>query len=205
MNLLVKVCGMTDGENIRQVEALGIDFIGFVFYPRSPRFICQAPDYLPRYAQRIGVFVNETKENVLTYTDRFGLDYIQLHGNESPLYCRSLHENHGLKIIKTFHLATPSDVTVTEAYHGVCNYFLFEYKTLQLGGTGQQFDWNLLRHYSGHTPFFLSGGINTGSASAIKQFHHPKLAGIDLNSRFETTPGMKDVKLLQQFLKELKA
>ena len=104
MNLLVKVCGMTDGENIRRVEELGVDFIGFVFYPRSPRFVYQMPDYLPRRARRIGVFVNETKETVLTYADRFELDYVQLHGKESPLYCQSLRKSHGLKVIKAFHL-----------------------------------------------------------------------------------------------------
>ncbi len=114
MNLLVKVCGMTDGENIRQVEELGVDFIGFVFYPRSPRFVYQMPDYLPRRARRIGVFANETKETVLTYADRFELDYVQLHGKESPLYCQSLREGHGLKVIKALHLANPRDVAATE-------------------------------------------------------------------------------------------
>lgn len=119
MNLLVKVCGMTDGENIRRVEELGVDFIGFVFYPRSPRFVYQMPDYLPRRARRIGVFVNETKETVLTYSDRFGLDYVQLHGNESPLYCQSLREGHGLKVVKAFHLATPRDVADDYLFDGL--------------------------------------------------------------------------------------
>ena len=142
--LSIKVCGMTDGENIRRVEELGVDFIGFVFYPRSPRFVYQMPDYLPRRARRIGVFANETKETVLTYADRFELDYVQLHGKESPLYCQSLREGHGLKVIKALHLANPRDVAATEAYHGTCDYFLFESKTPQLGGTGRQFDWSLL-------------------------------------------------------------
>ena len=189
MNLLVKVCGMTDGENIRRVEELGVDFIGFVFYPRSPRFVYQMPDYLPRRARRIGVFVNETKETVLTYADRFD--------------CQSLREGHGLKVIKAFHLSTPRDVATTEAYHGTCDYFLFESKTPQLGGTGRQFDWSLLHRYVGRTPFFLSGGLNAGSANAIRRFHHPQLAGIDLNSRFETAPGLKDVERLHGFLQEL--
>lgn len=136
MNLLVKVCGMTDGENIRRVEELGVDFIGFVFYPRSPRFVYQMPDYLPRRARRIGVFVNETKETVLTYADRFELDYVQLHGKESPLYCQSLRESHGLKVIKAFHLATPRDVAATETYHSTCDYFLFESKTPPAGRHG---------------------------------------------------------------------
>lgn len=203
MNLLVKVCGMTDGENIRQVEELGVDFIGFVFYPPSPRFVRQMPDYLPRRAQRIGVFVDETQETVLSYADRFGLTYVQLHGKELPPYCRALRENHGLKVVKAFHLATPHDVAATEAYQDACDYFLFESKTPQPGGTGQQFDWDLLHRYAGRTPFFLSGGLNAGSASAIRRFHHPQLAGIDLNSCFETAPGLKDVERLRGFLHEL--
>lgn len=204
MNLLIKVCGMTDGDNIRQVEALGVDYIGLVFYPRSPRFVYQMPSYLPQQARPVGVFVNESKETVLTYADRFGLDCVQLHGDESPLYCRALREGHGLTVIKAFHLATPRDLAVTDDYHGACDYFLFESKTPQRGGTGRQFDWTLLNRYAGRTPFFLSGGLNAGSANAIRQFHHPQLAGIDLNSRFETSPGIKDVERIRLFLKELK-
>ena len=203
MKLLVKVCGMTDGDNIRRVEALGVDYIGMVFYPRSPRFVYQMPDYLPQRARRVGVFVDEPKDTVLTYADRFGLDCVQLHGHESPLYCRSLHEGHGLTVIKAFHLATPRDLKTAETYHGTCDFFLFESKTPQLGGTGRQFDWSLLRGYMGQTPFFLSGGLNAGSARAIRQLRHPQLAGIDLNSRFETSPGVKDVERLQRFLDEL--
>ncbi len=203
-SLLIKVCGMTDGDNIRQVEALGVDFIGFVFYPRSPRFVYQMPGYLPRQARRVGVFVNETKENVRVYADRFDLDFIQLHGTESPFYCQSLREGHGLKVIKAFHLGNAHDVAATEEYHGTCDYFLFESKTPQPGGTGRQFDWTLLHRYAGRTPFFLSGGLNAGSAGAIRRFRHPGLAGIDLNSRFETSPGVKDVERLRRFLDELR-
>lgn len=204
MNLLIKVCGMTDGDNIRQVEALGVDYIGLVFYPHSPRFVYQMPSYLPQQARPVGVFVNESKETVLTYADRFGLDCVQLHGDESPLYCRALREGHGLTVIKAFHLATPRDLAATDDYHGACDYFLFESKTPQRGGTGRQFDWTLLNRYTGQTPFFLSGGLNAGSARAIRQFRHPQLAGIDLNSRFETSPGIKDVERIRLFLKELK-
>ena len=101
MSPLIKVCGMTEAENIRNVELQGVDMIGFIFYPKSPRCLCQMPGYLPACAKRVGVFVNESKENILMYTDRFGLDYIQLHGNEAPEYCRSLR-NAGLHLIKAF-------------------------------------------------------------------------------------------------------
>lgn len=99
MSPLIKVCGMTEAENIRNVELQGVDMIGFIFYPKSPRCLCQMPGYLPACAKRVGVFVNESKENILMYTDRFSLDYIQLHGNEAPEYCRSLR-NAGLHLIK---------------------------------------------------------------------------------------------------------
>ena len=200
---IIKVCGMTEADNIRDVEQLGVDMIGFIFYPKSPRCLCERPGYLPLYAKRVGVFVNESKENILMYADRFRLNYIQLHGNESPDYCRTLHNN-GLHLIKAFSISLPKDLFDVSAYDGLCDYYLFDTKTPQFGGSGNQFDWNILHRYNGSTPFLLSGGINPYSAKAIKEFHHPRLAGIDLNSRFETAPGLKDVERIEIFLKELR-
>lgn len=201
--LIVKVCGMTDGNNIRQVEQLGVDMLGMIFYPKSPRCLCHIPEYLPAHAHRVGVFVNESKENVAIYADRFGLDYIQLHGNESPEYCHSLRNALGLPLIKAFSIATSKDLATVHDYNGLCDYYLFDAKCVLYGGSGNQFDWNLLHRYTGPTPFLLSGGINSYSAKAIHEFHHPHLAGIDLNSRFETKPGMKDVERIRTFLKKL--
>ncbi len=204
MTPLIKVCGMTEAENIRNVEQLGVDMIGFIFYPKSPRCLCQMPEYLPIHAKRVGVFVNENKEDILMYADRFALNYIQLHGNESPEYCRSLHSN-GLHLIKAFSISQPKDLTEVSAYKGLCDYYLFDTKTPQYGGSGNQFDWSLLnRYYSETTPFLLSGGINPYSAKAIREFHHPHLAGVDINSRFETSPGIKDVERIGRFLYELR-
>lgn len=203
MNSIIKVCGMTETENIRNVEQQGVDMIGFIFYPKSPRCLCEKPEYLPIDAKRVGVFVNESKENILMYADRFGLNYIQLHGDESPEYCNSLHSN-GLRLIKAFSISLPKDLNNVFAYNGLCDYYLFDTKTPQYGGSGNQFDWSLLHRYNGSTPFLLSGGINPYSAKAIKEFHHPRLAGIDLNSRFETSPGIKDVDRIRTFLKELR-
>ena len=114
MSPLIKVCGMTEAENIRNVELQGVDMIGFIFYPKSPRCLCQMPGYLPACAKRVGVFVNESKENILMYTDRFGLDYIQLHGHEAPEYCRSLR-NAGLHLIKAFSILLPKDLLAVSA------------------------------------------------------------------------------------------
>lgn len=204
-NLLIKVCGMTDGDNIRSVEALGVDLIGFVFYPPSPRYVDTLPGYLPQRARRVGVFVDEAKEQVAMYADRFGLDYLQLHGHESPDYCRSLRRA-GFRLIKAFAVGSSKDLAAVHAYdNGLCDYFLFDTKTArQPGGSGSQFDWALLRNYQGHTPFLLSGGIHAHSARALDSFAHPLLAGVDLNSRFETQPGLKDVGRLRQFITELK-
>lgn len=203
MNSIIKVCGMTEADNIRAIEQLGVDMIGFIFYPKSPRCLCEKPQYLPLRAKRVGVFVNESKENILMYTDRFSLNYIQLHGNESPDYCRTLHNN-GLRLIKAFSISLPKDLFDVSDYDGLCDYYLFDTKTPQYGGSGNQFDWNILHRYNGSTPFLLSGGINPYSVKAINEFHHPRLAGIDLNSRFETAPGLKDVERIEIFLKELR-
>lgn len=203
MTPLIKVCGMTEAENIRDVEELGVDMIGFIFYPKSPRCLCEMPEYLPTKARRVGVFVNESKENILVYADRFGLQYIQLHGTESPEYCRSLRSS-GLHLIKAFSISLPKDMLAISAYKGLCDYYLFDTKTPQYGGSGNQFDWNLLHRYNGNTPFLLSGGINPYSVKAIREFHHPKLAGIDINSRFETAPGIKDVERIEKFVQELR-
>lgn len=205
MNTIIKVCGMMETENIRRVEQLGVDMIGFIFYSKSPRCLCQMPEYLPTQAKRVGVFVNESKENILMYADRFTLDYIQLHGEESPEYCHALlAANNNLRLIKAFSISQPKDLMEVPAYNGLCMFYLFDTKTPQYGGSGNQFDWNLLHSYNSSTPFLLSGGINSYSAKAINEFHHPRLAGIDINSRFEIAPGMKDVECIKKFLQEIK-
>lgn len=201
-NYLIKVCGMTQADNIRETEDLGVDLIGLNFYPKSPRCLCQMPEYLPREARRVGVFVNQPKEEVTMYTDRFGLDYLQLHGMESPGYCQTL-QSRGFHLIKAFAIAQAKDLQATQAYEGLCDYFLFDTKTPKYGGSGEQFDWTLLQHYHGQTSFLLGGGINAYSAKAIRAFRHPCLAGVDLNSRFELSPGVKDVERLRKFLNEL--
>lgn len=201
---IIKVCGMREAENIRDVEALqDVDMLGFIFYPKSPRYVYELPAYLPLNAHRVGVFVNEDKEVVKMYADRFGLGYVQLHGNESPEYCRTLHST-GLKIIKAFSIARPKDLKDVDNYEEVCDLFLFDTKCEQYGGSGNQFDWDILQSYNGRVPFLLSGGINLYSANALKEFKHPNLAGYDLNSRFELKPGEKDTERIRTFLNELK-
>lgn len=199
---IIKVCGMRDAENIRDIESLGkIDILGFIFYPNSPRYVCEPPAYLPIHSRRAGVFVNEDRQTVCKYAERFGLDYVQLHGNESPEYCQSLRAS-GLTIIKTFPIAHPKDLSQIHEYEKTCSLFLFDTQCKQYGGSGKSFDWNILQTYDGHTPFLLSGGIGPHSSKALKAFTHPRLAGYDLNSCFESEPGKKDATLVQTFLDE---
>lgn len=200
---IIKVCGMRDAENICAVEALdGIDMIGFIFYPRSPRYVGRVPDYLPAHAARVGVFVNENEANVSDCIRRFHLDCVQLHGEESPALCRSLRTK-GVKVIKALSIACGKDIEQADGYQDACDYLLFDTRCPQRGGSGQRFDWELLHQYQGDTPFLLSGGIGPQDAEAVSAFRHSRLAGFDLNSRFERQPGIKDVERLQAFLQTL--
>lgn len=191
---------MREAENIREVEALGIDMMGFIFWPKSKRYVSELPEYLPKRCKRVGVFVDEDIEQVKRIANDFALDFIQLHGSESPDFVRSL--NH--RIIKAFNIATAEDLEQTKAYEGLVDYFLFDTKAQLPGGSGQQFDWNILDAYNGDTPFLLSGGIGLDDAERVKAFHHEKCIGIDLNSRFELAPGLKDVDEIKKFLEKVR-
>lgn len=199
---LCKVCGLTQGDNIRAVEQLGVDLVGLIFYPPSPRFVSRVPDYLPARAKRVGVFVNPSADEVRRTIRSYSLDYLQLHGHKSPARCRELRLS-GLPLIKAFAIATADDLLATAAYEGICDYFLFDTKSALPGGSGRSFDWTLLDAYAGRTPFLLSGGIGPEHAEAIRRLRHPLLAGLDLNSRFESAPGIKDITALQRFLNTL--
>jgi phosphoribosylanthranilate isomerase len=197
----VKVCGMRDAENIRQVEALGIDMMGFIFWPKSSRYVSERPEYLPTMCKRVGVFVDEDVENIVKTADDYALDFIQLHGHESPeQISHLLLPTSHLSIIKAFNIATKEDLEATVPYEGLVDYFLFDTKGPSVGGNGEKFDWSVLEAYEGDTPFLLSGGIGPDDAERIKSFHHPKCIGIDLNSRFEIEPGIKDIVKLKKFL-----
>ena len=198
--MIIKVCGMREAENIREVEALGIDLMGFIFWEKSSRYISKRPAYLPTKCKRVGVFVDEDIESVKRIADDYALDYIQLHGHESSDYCAQLQ---GLHLIKAISVSSRNDIATYKTYEGLVEYFLFDTKCPSVGGSGQQFNWTVLSAYDGRTPFLLSGGIGPDDAERIKSFHHPQCIGIDLNSRFELAPGLKDVIKLQAFIKEL--
>lgn len=204
----IKVCGMRQSDNIRQVEALGIDMMGFIFWEPSARYVSQKPDYLPACA-RTGVFVNATPEYILSTVRAYGLSYVQLHGPESPEFCHHLRQNlnqsglASVQLIKAFSISTPEDLAPVQKYENLCHFLLFDTKTPLPGGSGKQFEWQILQHYSGTLPFLLSGGIGPNDTHRLQEFHHPLCVGIDLNSRFEISPGLKDATLLKNFLTQL--
>lgn len=206
--LVIKVCGMREAENIREVEALGINWMGLIFWPKSSRYVSERPDYLPQHVKRVGVFVDENLDTVRKKADDYALDLIQLHGSETPDYIRALRTPSSINpltssIIKAFNIATAHDLEQTKEYEGIVDYFLFDTKGPSVGGNGVQFNWDVLKDYHGKTPFLLSGGIGPEDVQRIQAFHHPQCIGIDLNSRFELSPGLKDITVLRKFLNEL--
>ena len=281
--LLIKVCGMRDAQNIREVAALGVNLIGLIFYPKSPRYIESIssdagiiPDYsslnrltpkplskgegsdmldkqlkaeetegearnkqieseqlkstqskapfnkvttplsfgegqggeaaIPKF---VGVFVNDMPQNIVTAVYNYHLSYVQLHGDESPVMIDNLRRTLApdivpqIKIIKAISVSSAEDLKCCEQYEGHVDLFLFDTKYKGYGGSGQKYDWSVLEAYTGQTPFLLSGGIGPDDADRLRDFHHPQCVGIDLNSKFETAPGMKDINLLQNFLHQL--
>jgi phosphoribosylanthranilate isomerase len=203
--MIVKVCGMRDGDNIREVEQLSIDWMGFLFYPKSSRYVSEVPAYLPTKCKRIGVFVDASTDEIIKKIHDVSLDAIQLHGNESPEQISHLLSlTSHLSIIKAFNIATAEDLKSTASYTGLADYFLFDTKGQSVGGNGEKFDWSVLSNYEGDTPFLLSGGIGPDDAARVSSFRHPKCVGIDLNSKFESSPAFKDVTTLSRFLNEIK-
>ena len=218
--MIIKVCGMHDGENIRQVAELGVDWIGMIFYPKSPRNVTMIPTcagIIPDRgsvvgdfkAKRVGVFVDEMAQNIITRVVNFKLDMVQFHGHETPTLIRNLRRTldpdirPGIKFIKAISVSSCEDIATWKTYADCVDYFLFDTQCSSVGGSGQQFDWTMLNTYDGEQPFLLSGGIGPDDADRIKAFHHPKCIGIDLNSRFETEPALKDIQKLKTFLEQL--
>lgn len=204
--LRIKVCGLRFTKNRQQVEELDVDLLGYIFYGPSKRYIGETPEtgLFSSLKPRVGVFVNENAFEILALAKNLGLDYIQLHGKENPKTCQLLKKQ-GLKIIKVFGVDENFDFAGTAPYEKVTDLFLFDTKTKQHGGSGEKFNWKILEKYDGHTPFFLSGGINLNDAKAIREIEHPKFTGVDLNSGFEDGPGLKNIEKLKKFIQEIKS
>ncbi len=198
----IKVCGMKDAQNVRNAAELGIDMIGFIFYPLSKRYVGDQEVIPTSRVLRVGVFVDESLSQIAERAETWNLDALQLHGSESPEFCRILGSL-GLPLVKAFSVDEDFDFGELDPYKEVVDFFLFDTKGKYPGGNGYRFDWRLLDDYKLAVPFWLSGGIGPGLAEEIKKLRHPGLYAVDLNSRFEDEPGMKNIEKLKTFVDEL--
>jgi phosphoribosylanthranilate isomerase len=207
MNTKIKICGLTFPENIEEIAALRPDYMGFIFYPQSPRNLKHEIPPITKSTQKVGVFVNATLEEIHTNVIKHRLDLVQLHGEESPEFCSEI-ERKSIKVIKSFAIDNSFNFKMLEEYKKSCTYFLFDTKGPQYGGNGISFDWSVLAKYNLNKPYFLSGGIGIESANELKAFFQKDYAksclAIDLNSQFENTPGHKNPERLKSFMQNIK-
>ncbi len=207
----IKVCGITRIEQLRELERIGVDYAGLIFYERSPRYVGKH-NLTPRMVSdahltinRIGVFVNETEDKIVEAVDLWELTMVQLHGEESPVFCEKI-SNH-VKTIKAFRVNEMESLSYkVSAYQDSVEYFLFDAMGEQYGGTGKQFNWDLIQDAKLQKPFFLSGGIGKEDASAVLSLrkNNPNCYAVDVNSRFEIEPGLKNMELVQEFVGSIK-
>ncbi|WP_222844170.1 phosphoribosylanthranilate isomerase [Saccharicrinis aurantiacus] len=207
-SIQIKVCGMRDSDNIKAVAALGPDYLGFIFYGKSPRFVegiidVELLNQLPNIITKTGVFVNAEFSYIKSCVNKYGLDAVQLHGNESPEFCASI-QSLGLETIKAFQVSEEFDFSILDPYALCTDYFLFDTKTKTYGGSGHKFNWELLKQYNNQKPLFLSGGIDVDDASDILKLKDVNIHAVDINSRFEIEPALKSVEKVKQFIQKIK-
>ena len=198
----IKVCGMKNPENVHQAEQVGVDMVGFIFYPGSKRYIGDIQPVKTRSVDRVGVFVNDTLARISEMAETWKLDFIQLHGDETPEACRQIAAL-GLPVVKAFSVGEDFDFDQMASYSDVVDYFLFDTKGENYGGNGQRFDWHILDGYKWNVPFWLSGGIGPEMATEIVTLNLPGLYAVDVNSGFEDEPGLKNIEKLKRFVDEL--
>ncbi|WP_037325446.1 phosphoribosylanthranilate isomerase [Salinimicrobium terrae] len=216
MNLQLKICGMREQENLRQITALQPNYVGLIFYKDSPRYVSEAIEHLDSEIKITGVFVNASEVEILEKAENYNLDAVQLHGEESPEICQKLKDTFSksgkpVEIIKVFGMKEVFNFDRLKPYEGIVDFFLFDTRGKNKGGNGVTFDWDLLKEYPSSTPFFLSGGIGPEEIEAIKRLYsifknegnQELFYGIDVNSKFETAPAVKDPEALKLFKEEL--
>jgi phosphoribosylanthranilate isomerase len=205
----VKVCGNTDLQQLKELNSTGIDYAGLIFYEYSSRYVLKklsgsGVKDLNLSIEKVGVFVNASEDFILQQAEDFSLDIIQLHGDETASFCSKISDH--MKVIKAFRVEDETNIDwLVKEYVDVCDFYLFDKGSTGLyGGTGQKFNWKLLENSIIGKPFFLSGGIAPGDVEVLKNLTHPYFYGVDINSKFEIEPGIKDIKLVKQFLSDLK-
>ncbi len=205
MKLEIKVCGNTQLKNLKEVCDLQPDYVGFIFYNKSKRFV-ESPESVARVegckTKRVGVFVNATEQLISIKIQEFQLDIIQLHGDETPEFCQKVS---AIKpVFKAFQINNNFNFNKLSYYKSACNKFLFDTSSKTYGGSGKKFDWQLLNQYKSDLPFILSGGIGAEDLEKLQKIDHPMFSGIDLNSRFELAPGIKDIPKLTSFINNIR-
>jgi len=207
----IKVCGITTLKQLQQLDGLDVDFAGLIFYKQSPRY---AGNKITKEElagadldiKKVGVFVNQEFDEIMEIVEEYELDIVQLHGDESPHLCEKISAE--IEVIKAFRVDDKSDKSIDymiAEYDEACDYYLFDAAHKELfGGSGEKFDWNKIAESKIEKPFFLSGGIAPGDAALVKKFRHPDFYGVDINSKFEKEPGVKDMALVLQFIHGLK-
>lgn len=208
----IKVCGMTDLQQMHQLGELGVEFAGMIFYHKSPRFILRylSGEIVKRAklkVYKVGVFVNASYDEIMNHVENFGLDMVQLHGDESPRFCEQVSSY--IQTIKAFRIAEDDNIQwKIKDYYDSCDMYMFDTMGAGYGGTGKKFDWNMLKDVNISKPFFLSGGIEPTDAAAVKEFAKEPVAkdlfALDVNSRFEESQGVKDMDLVKKFVSELR-
>jgi len=210
----IKVCGMTRPEQVMQLDEMGVEFAGFIFYPKSPRYVFshmskeQLKKLKGQHINKVGVFVNTPAEEVLQMVDECGLYLVQLHGDESPRYCEKI--SNYVTVVKAFRMRDGENILWrAKDYQDVCDMFLFDTEGAGYGGTGKKFNWNILRGENVRKPFFLSGGIQPEDVELLKEFGNESVAkdlfAIDINSKFEVTAGLKNMDAVRTFVNSIKA
>ncbi|MBN1415060.1 MAG: phosphoribosylanthranilate isomerase [Bacteroidales bacterium] len=204
----VKVCGLKNRQNIREIVACKPDFLGFIFYRQSVRFVGEKFDSrllrrIPPYINKVGVFVNENPDTIMRLVESYNLDFVQLHGDEDPASVAVIKAKR-IGVIKSFRVDKNMDFVITEPYLPLCEYFLFDTRSELYGGTGEKFNWKVMEEFRYTKPFFLSGGILPEDIAAISALKHASLFAVDINSGFEISPGIKDVFKICEFIKDVK-
>ncbi len=208
MSVKIKVCGMKYQENILAIASCNPDYLGFIFYEKSKRFVDKELNTLTtvllnKSIEKVGVFVNQPTPFIEDKVEKFGLDLLQLHGDESVEQCKELRFK-GYKIIKAFQVDTNFDFKITEPYKKYVDYFLFDTKSEDFGGTGKKYDWSILKGYDNEIPLFLSGGLDLDSIEEIKKLNHLNIHALDINSKFEVEAGKKDLKKVKLFIERIR-
>ncbi|MCX6205436.1 MAG: phosphoribosylanthranilate isomerase [Bacteroidetes bacterium] len=210
----IKVCGITRPEQVMQLDEIGVEFAGFIFYPKSPRYVFshmskeQLKKLKGQHINKVGVFVNTPADEVLQMVDSCGLYLVQLHGDESPRYCEKI--SNYVTVVKAFRMREGENILWrAKDYQDVCDMFLFDTEGAGYGGTGKKFNWNILKGENVRKPFFLSGGIQPDDVALLKDFEKESVAkdlfAIDINSKFEVAAGLKNMDAIKTFVQSIKA